>query len=100
MSLGFSVWASSVDIMTLLMSSVRGGCSRRDLSTLEEKSMENLFQSMMGFHFCSQGIPRITWGRERRMTMNLTVLVKDSEEKGMTEVQRIAPSVLGVPSTL
>ena len=89
-----------MNIMTLLMSSVRGGCSQGDFSTLGEKSMENLFQSMMGFHFCSQGIPRITWGQERRMTMNLTVSVKDSEEKEMTEVQRIVPLVLGVPSTL
>ena len=98
--MGFSVWASSVDIMTLLMSFVRGGCSQRDLSTLGEKLMENLFQSMMGFHFCSQGIPRITWGQERQMTINLTVSVKDLEEKGMTEVQRIVSSVLGILSTL
>ena len=86
-SLGFSVWASSMDIVTLLMLSSRGGYSRRDLSTLGEKSIKNLFQSMMGFHFCSQGIPRITWGRERRMTINLTMSEKGSEEKEMTEVQ-------------
>ena len=34
------------------------------------------------------------------MTMNLTVSEKGLEEKEMTEVQRIVPSVLGVPSTL
>ena len=98
-SLGFLVWASSVDMVTLLMFSSRG-YARKDLSTLEEKSIENLFQSMMGFHFYNQGIPRITWGRERRMTINLTVLEKGPEEKEMTEIQRIVPLVLGVRSTL
>ena len=74
-------------MVTLLMFSSRGGYSRRDLSTLEEKSIENLLQSMMGFHFYNQGIPRITWGQERQMTMNLTVSEKGPEEKEITEVQ-------------
>ena len=64
-SLDFSAWASSVDMVTLLMFSSRGGYSWRDLSTLGEKSIENVFQSMMRFHFCNQGIPRIIWGWER-----------------------------------
>ena len=34
------------------------------------------------------------------MTMNLTMSEKGSEEKEMTEVQQIVPSVLGVPSML
>ena len=83
----FSAWASSVDIVTLLIFSSREGYSWRDLSTLGEKSIENVFQSMMGFHFHNQGIPRIIWGQERRMTMNLTMLEKGPEEKEMTEVQ-------------
>ena len=58
-SLDFSAWASSMDIVTLLMFSSRGGYSQRDLSILGEKSIENVFQSMMEFHFCNQGIPRI-----------------------------------------
>ena len=99
-SLGFSALASSVDMVTLLMFSSRGGYSQRDLSTLGEKLIENMFQLMMGFHFCNQGIPRIIWGWERRMTMNLTVSEKSPEEKEMTEVQRIVPLELGVPSTL
>ena len=99
-SLGFSTWASSVDMVTLLMLPSRGGYSCRDLSTLGEKLIENVFQSMMGFHFCNQDIPRIIWGRERQMTMNLTVSEKGPEEKEMIEVQRIVPLVLGVPSTL
>ena len=98
--MGFSALASSVDMVTLLMFSSRGGYSQRDLSTLGEKLIENMFQLMMGFHFCNQGIPRIIWGWERRMTMNLTVSEKSPEEKEMTEVQRIVPLELGVPSTL
>ena len=46
---------------------------------------------MMGFHFCNQGIPRIIWGQERRMTMNVTISEKGLEEKEMTEVQQIVP---------
>ena len=86
-SLGFLAWASSVDMVTLLMFSSRGGYSLRDLLTLGEKLIENIFQSMMWFHFCNQGIPRIIWGQERQMTMNLTMLEKGLEEKEMTEVQ-------------
>ena len=89
-----------MDKVTLLMFSSKGGYSRRDLSTLEEKSIENMFQSMMEFHFHNQGIPRIIWGQERQMTMNSTMSEKGLEEKEMTEVQQIVPLVLGVPSTL
>ena len=96
----FSAWASSVDMVTLLMFSSRGGYSQRDLLTLGEKSIENVFQLMMGFHFYNQGIPRIIWGQERQMTMNLTMSEKGPEEKEMMEVQQIVPLVLGVPSTL
>ena len=42
-SLGFSAWASSMDKVTLLMFSSKGGYSLRDLSTLGEKSIENMF---------------------------------------------------------
>ena len=87
-------------MVTLLMLSSRGGYSWRDLLTLGEKSIENVFQLMMGFHFHNQGIPRIIWGWERRMTMNLTMSEKDPEEKEMTEVQQIVPLVFGVPSML
>ena len=87
-------------MVTLLMFSSRGGYSWRDLLTLGEKSIENVFQLMMGFHFYNQGIPRIIWGRERQMTMNLTMSEKGPEEKEMMEVQQIVPLVLGVPSTL
>ena len=96
----FSAWASSVDMVTLLMFSSRGGYSQRDLLTLGEKLIENVFQLMMRFHFYNQGIPRIIWGWEKQMTMNLTILEKGPEEKEMMEVQQIVPLVLGVPSTL
>ena len=99
-SLGFSAWASSMDMVTLLMLSFKGGYSRRDLSTLGEKSIENVFQLMMEFHFCNQGIPRVIWGWERRMTMNLTMSENSPEEKEITEVQQIVPLVLEVPSML
>ena len=71
-SLGFSAWG-------------------RNLLILGEKSIENVFQLMMGFHFCNQGIPRIIWGQERQMTMNLTMSEKGPEEKEMMEVQQIVP---------
>ena len=61
-SLDFLAWASSVDMVTLLMLSSRGGYSQRDLSTLGEKSMENVFQSMMGFHFVTRAFQGLSGG--------------------------------------
>ena len=59
-SLGCLEMASSVDMVILSMSSPWGGYSQRDLLSQGEKSMEKLIQSMMGFHFLSQGMPRMT----------------------------------------
>ena len=53
----------------------------------EWKSMVNILQSILGFHFWSQGMPRIIWGQESQMTMNLIVSVKDPEVKEITVVQ-------------
>ena len=66
----------------------------------EQKLMVNVLQLILGFHFWSQGMPRIIWGQESQMTMNLIVSVKDPEVKEITVIQQMVLLLLGVPSML
>ena len=50
-----------------------------------------LIQSIFGFHFWSQGIPRMTWGRESHTIMNFTISEKVPEENEVVVVHWMVP---------
>ena len=59
-----------------------------------------LFQLMAGFHFFSQGIPRIISLRSRLRTMSLSFYVLSLNRISMWAFHRMVPLALAVPSTL
>ena len=59
-----------------------------------------LFQSMAGFHFFSQGIPRMICLRPRLRTMSLSFSVLSLNRISVWAFHQMVPLALAVPSTL
>ena len=59
-----------------------------------------LFQSMAGFHFFSQGIPRMICLRPRLRTMSLSFSVLSSNRTSVWAFHRMVPLALAVPLML
>ena len=64
--------------------------------------MEMVFaiQSILGFHLCNHGIPRITCCRPRLRTMRLVFSLEWEKRMSVWAFHRMVPLTFAVPSTL